>query len=157
MAHGVLPIVIPADQDRSQALAFIGVDCNLTKISGADTDQRVVLFQWIGNSRGGPPLHVHAEQDEIFFVTEGRYLFQCGEQRSRLGPGDTIFLPRGVPHAFCQLGDTGRLLFMFTPAGRMEAFFAAASNIEGQPSPDEAARLFAAHGMEIVGPPIQPD
>lgn len=149
-------IVVLAEQDRKNNPASIGTDRNLTKISGDETDQRLALFEWIGRSRGGPPLHVHPEQDEIFFVLEGVFDFQCGKDRSRLGPNDTIFLPRGIPHTFCQLSDTSRLLFMFTPAGRMEAFFFAASEMRGQPSPDEAERLFAAHGMSIVGPPIEP-
>jgi hypothetical protein len=37
----------------------------------------------------------------------------------------------------------------------MEAFFDAASALPGMPTPDEAAPLFEAHGMAIVGPPLR--
>lgn len=147
-------VVVSANRNRGAAPWSIGPDTCYLKVSAADGHDGLAVFEWVGRSRGGPPLHVHPDQDETFFVREGAYVFQCGEQRHTLGPGDTIFLPRGVPHSFCQLGDTGRLLFLFTPAGDMEAFFTALAGYERPPSPDNGARLFAAHGMTVVGPPI---
>lgn len=51
------------------------------KISGKDTDNDLAVFEQTGQTRdGGPPLHIHIDQDEWFFVTEGEYLFQCGDE-----------------------------------------------------------------------------
>lgn len=149
--------VTAAGQDRFGKVTTLGPDQNLVKVSASDTDQRLSMFEWIGRTPGGPPLHVHADQDEIFFVLEGEYVFQCGQERRRMSAGDTIFLPRRVHHTFCQLTASGRLLFMFTPAGDMEAFFKAAAATPGPPSAEQADKLFGAHGMQVVGPPIQPD
>lgn len=74
-----------------------------------------------------------------------------------LTAGDTIFLPRGIPHTFSQTSAQGRLLYMFTPAGDMEAFFAALAQIDEPPPPAAAAALFATHGVEVVGPPLALD
>lgn len=49
------------------------------------------------------PLHIHPNQDEWFYVVEGNYLFQVGNEQYRMAIGDTIFLPRNVPHAFIQV------------------------------------------------------
>jgi mannose-6-phosphate isomerase-like protein (cupin superfamily) len=118
------------------------------KISGQDTDGQLAVFEQIGQTpNGGPPLHIHIDQDEWFFVTEGEYLFQCGKEKFRLKPGDTLFLPRNVPHAF----EKARTIVSYQPAGKMEAFFAATDKWTSPPSADEVARVFAEHGMKVVG------
>jgi quercetin 2,3-dioxygenase len=78
------------------------------------------------------------------------------DEQFELTEGDTILLPRGVPHTFCQLGDSGRLRFLYTPAGAMEDFFRALAQLPGPPAPEVGAALFAAHGMQVVGPPLTP-
>lgn len=151
-----LPRIVRGGRDRDGGdIRLFGVSPNRVKVSGADTGGRLALFAYEGHAPGGPPLHLHLDQDEVFVVEAGRYLFQVGDQRGVLSAGDTIFLPRGVPHGFAQLSAEGRLMFMFTPAGDMEAFFQAHARLDG--GPDFAARaadLFAEHGMRIVGPPI---
>ena len=142
--------------EASDALA-IGRDRYRLKLTAAESEGRLAIFEWFGHSRGGPPLHVHPDQDEAFLVREGKYLFECAGRRSWLGPGDTIFLPRGAPHAFSQLSHAGRLLFTFMPAGDMEAFFAALASLWEFSSEPERERLFAAHGMRVIGPPLDPD
>jgi mannose-6-phosphate isomerase-like protein (cupin superfamily) len=127
------------------------------KISGSDTNQELAVFEQTGQTPyGGPPLHIHYDQDEWFFVTEGEYLFQCGEERFHMKSGDTIFLPRNVPHAFVQLTEKARTIVSYMPAGRMEAFFAATGKWESPPSKEEIARVFAIHGMKVVGEPLKP-
>lgn len=126
------------------------------KISGRDTNQELAVFEQTGQTpNGGPPLHVHIDQDEWFFVTEGEYLFQCGDERFYLKAGDTIFLPRNVPHAFVQLTGKARTIVSYMPAGQMEAFFAATDRWQSPPSKEEVARVFASHGMKVVGEPLK--
>lgn len=145
---------VASQRDRANKPAQIGPDTNAVKVAARDTGGAFSLFEYTGRAEGGPPLHVHPDQDEIFFVQEGRYLFQCGQERSMLQAGDMIFLPRGVPHTFRQISPQGRLLYMYTPAGDMEAFFAALASLDGPPAPEQAGALFARHGMEVVGPPL---
>lgn len=126
------------------------------KISGRDTNQELAVFEQTGQTPdGGPPLHIHIDQDEWFFVTEGEYLFQCGDERFHLKAGDTIFLPRNVPHAFVQLTGKARTIVSYMPAGQMEAFFAATNRWPSPPSKEEVARVFASHGMKVVGEPLK--
>jgi quercetin 2,3-dioxygenase len=127
-----------------------GVSVADVKVSAADTGGTLSLLEYHGKVAGGPPLHVHPEQDEVFFVLEGQYRFRCGDEVHELGVGDFIFLPRNVPHTFNQLSEQGRMLFGFQPAGQMEGFFRALSGIKGAPGPKKAARLFEKHGMRLV-------
>lgn len=122
------------------------------KISGQDTDRALAVFEQIGQTpNGGPPLHMHIDQDEWFFVTEGEYLFQCGEEQYHMKVGDTIFLPRNVPHAFIQLTENAKTIVSYMPAGRMEEFFAVTDSWTSLPSKDEIAKTFFDHGMKVVG------
>ena len=103
--------------------------------------------------RGGPPRHIHFEQEEWFFLVEGgEVVMEIGNQKVRLQPGDSVLAPRNVAHVWAYLGDRpGRMLFAFTPAGRIEDFFVQTSK------PDAVMgdqRLFEAHDMKVVGPPL---
>jgi quercetin 2,3-dioxygenase len=54
---------------------LFGSSANDIKVSGHDSQSRLAVFEYQGTVRGGPPLHVHPDQDEIFFVQNGRYVF----------------------------------------------------------------------------------
>ena len=69
------------------------------------------------------PLHVHKNEDELFFVLEGEHVFQVGDEEFPAGPGDMVFAPRGTPHAQRRVKPrTGRVLVLMSPAG-LENFF----------------------------------
>ena len=128
------------------------VNRNDIKVSAKDTGAELSIFEYNGQEKGGPPLHVHYHQDEIFYVADGNYIFQCADEKHRLGKGDMIFLPREVPHTFAQLTDVGRLLYFFQPSGKMEEFFRDSAKSTAQTNGED---LFAKHGMKVVGSPIQ--
>jgi quercetin dioxygenase-like cupin family protein len=137
-----------------------GVNANVLdlKVSGQDTGGDLAIFEQTSLSPGrGTPLHVHLAQDEVFYVVDGEYYFQVGDERFRLHAGDTIFLPRQVPHAWTQVSARGRMTVTFQPAGRMEQFFVALAARQAEPTPPEIAALFAAHEMKVVGPPLKVD
>jgi quercetin dioxygenase-like cupin family protein len=134
-----------------------GVTLNILdiKISGTDTDNDLAVFEQTGlTPYGGPPLHIHPHQDEWFYIVEGAYLFQVGEEKHRLGAGDTIFLPRNIQHAFVQLSGKGKVIVSYLPAGKMEDFFAATDKWTSPPTKEEITQVFADHDMKVVGPPL---
>ena len=49
---------------------------------------------------------------------------------------------------------TGKLLIVFQPAGKMEAFFGELAKLGSSPQREEMQRLFSSHGMELTGPPL---
>lgn len=146
--------LVPAGHSHGGLPLPVGPDQWMLNVPGAATGQALSVMSWAGHAPGGPPLHLHPEQDEVFIVEAGDYRFQCGDEQYLLTAGDSLFLPRGVPHTFRQLSPTGRLRFLYTPAGHMEDFFAALSRLPGPPAPEVANTLFADHGMRVVGPPL---
>ena len=146
-------VQVAAGSDRfGEPLPFHG-DIFHCKVSAKDTDGGFCIYETV-RKKGGPPLHYHHSQDEWFFVLDGEFLFQVGEDSFRLTAGDSILGPRRVPHAFASTRDTGKLMIIYQPAGMMEQFFADGSRlIHG--SPEDWQALHRAHGMEIVGSPLK--
>jgi quercetin dioxygenase-like cupin family protein len=123
------------------------------KISGTDNDGGFALFEQTSLSQGmGTPLHIHHVQDEVFYVIEGNYYFQVGEDKFHLSAGDSIFLPMKVPHAWTQVSEKGKMIVLFQPAGKMENFFVKLATMENEPTKEEMAKLFADNDMKIIGP-----
>jgi Cupin domain len=102
----------------------------------------------------GPPVHVHHDCAEAFYVLDGEYVMHLGDREAVCGPGSFVFVPRGVPHGF-RTGDTvGRKLNFYFPASMIGYFDDLAAALRTQDvGDDELAKIAAKHGMEIVGPP----
>jgi len=95
------------------------------------------------------PLHVHAHEDELFYVLEGEHVFRVGDTEFDVGPGGTVFAPRRVPHAHRRVVPrTGRFLTMTSPAG-FEGFFRELSDAErdGTIGPEAYARASERYGI----------
>ncbi|MBD2705346.1 cupin domain-containing protein [Spirosoma sp. BT702] len=133
---------------------FRGKNVNDIKISGKDTNGQLAVFEYIGKEKIGPTLHIHHDQDELFSIIEGEYLFQVGDEKFTVKAGDTVFAPRGIPHTWIQLSEQGKQLYMVQPAGNLEDFFLKMSELKGPPSEELSLRLHKEHGMTVVGPPL---
>jgi len=125
------------------------------KISTDDTDGDLFVFEHADMGKGGPPRHFHYEQDEWFYAIKGNFAFEVGDEEFTLRPGDSLFAPRMIPHAWAYVGDDpGTLLVAVQPAGSLEAYFRQSCEMIRPPTPEEEDRMFAAHGMKVVGPPL---
>lgn len=125
------------------------------KVSGKDSSNSIFIFEHAKMGKGGPPRHFHFEQDEWFYVIEGNFVFEVGDEKFTLQPGDSLFAPRLVPHVWAYLEDKpGTLLLAVQPAGSLEQFFMKSCDMARPPTAEEADKLFSAHGMKVVGPPL---
>lgn len=141
--------VVPAGHDRLNEIhpGFGGLEF---KVLTRETDGNLFVIEHNNAVHGGPPLHLHLEQEEWFYVIEGEFLLQIGDKRVKLGPGESALGPRRVPHTFAPTGHVpGRMIIAFSPAGTMEQFFRDAS------SPQQDAAYYRKHGMELLGPPLK--
>jgi quercetin dioxygenase-like cupin family protein len=111
---------------------------------------------------GGPPLHVHHNEDETFYILEGSVTMFVGGERIDLEAGDYCFGARNVPHAYLVRSERARMLVTVSPSGSEQLFVALGVPVSTSPEPptemvmppmDEMARQFAAYGAEILGPP----
>jgi quercetin dioxygenase-like cupin family protein len=87
----------------------------------------------------GAPVHTHRNEDEYSYVLAGRVGVQLGDDVVEAGPGELVFKPRGVPHAFWNAGDEpARLLEIISPAG-FENYFRELAPLLAAAERDEAA------------------
>lgn len=140
-------------------------DLAIVHVRGEDTDGRLGVVEMTMPAGDEPPLHVHHEQDETFYVLEGSVtLFTAGGEPRVLRAGECAVAPHGVPHAYRAGDDGARALVHSSPAG-FEAFVEAMSvpagapvlpTVDGPPTPEQVELLgttAAAHGIAILGPP----
>lgn len=151
-------IHVAAGRDRhAQENALIwGLIPLAIKLSANDTAGELLVFQHTNMGRGGPPRHVHHAQDEWFYVVAGEFAAEIGDQKYTLRPGDSLFAPRNIPHAWAHVGDgPGTLITTVSPAGTFETFIRDTTRHPTLPSEQEIARAFELHNMKVVGPPLR--
>ena len=122
---------------------------------GEQTGGRMTAIENVIPPGEGPPLHTHANEDETWQVLEGDLRFRLGDDLATAPAGSFVFVPRGVPHNFQNVGTSdARILVIFTPSG-MERFFDRFAELQPGESVAEAFRTLGAEvGMEVVGPPL---
>ena len=98
--------------------------------------------------QGGTPLHMHRQRDELLYVLEGAFTLTVGDLTSRVGPGTCAYIPRGVDHAYQNVGtETGRLLAVLAP-GRFAGLYAEAAALPpGEPDPATLGPFFQWHDV----------
>jgi quercetin dioxygenase-like cupin family protein len=130
-------------------------------LSGDDTDGTCFVMEQVVPRHVQPPgRHRHAEESHVWYVQEGRGRFYVGETETPAGPGDVLWGPRGISHAFSADTDELRVLVLTMPAG-LESFFLATgepARVDGPPPPEwtspaeDVPGIAASHGIELLGP-----
>lgn len=122
----------------------------IVRVTAAQTGGAVGIFDDVVPPHGGPPLHVHTCEDEIFHVAAGQFRFWCGDESFDAGPGTVVALPRGTPHRFQNIGQSeGRLVITVTPGG-FEGFFV---DIQRESTPEAINASAARYGLVFLAQP----
>lgn len=149
---------VSAGKDRFQEdeLLIWGMIPLSTKLSAKDTGGNLFVFEHKNMGKGGPPRHVHHEQDEWFYAIKGEFLVEVGGETFRLQPGDSLFAPRQIAHGWAHISDEpGTLITAVSPVGTFETFLLDTTKFNRLPSPEEVEKAFEAGGMTVVGPPLE--
>jgi quercetin dioxygenase-like cupin family protein len=115
---------------------------------GADTGSQYFVMEATVPPGGGPPPHVHAREEEGFYVLDGEIDFEAEGRRLRAGPGTYLNMPKGGAHAFRNNGERpARMLVFCAPAG-IEDFFVEADS----KGPEVLVEIAARYGITILPP-----
>jgi quercetin dioxygenase-like cupin family protein len=113
-----------------------------------------MMFESTAPSGSGSTLHLHRDSDEVAYVLEGEITCLIGDAGTVCGAGGSIFMPRGVRHAWKSTGaEDGRVLFLYTPAkagGLIEEQQNTGRGFSSM-SKRELADLLERHGWELFG------
>jgi quercetin dioxygenase-like cupin family protein len=163
MSSSLIPSAAPIalQPGEGDARWFLGFLVTI-KSTTATTNGRVAVIEHLGTQGLGSPLHVHRNEDEWFYVTEGELTFWVGGETINAPAGSFVYGPRDVPHTFIVTSDQARFLLVTEPAG-FEGFMSALSEPAGTltlpppslqpPAPELMMATAAGYGIEILGPP----
>jgi quercetin dioxygenase-like cupin family protein len=92
-------------------------------VTGAESGGSYFAMEAVVPPGGGPPLHIHRNENETFYVLEGHCTFRLDDKSVVAGAGDFVNIPIGTRHFFRNdSAEPVRMVLTFTPAG-IEKFF----------------------------------
>ncbi|MBN9099330.1 MULTISPECIES: cupin domain-containing protein [unclassified Pseudonocardia] len=130
------------------------------------TDTGPVVLEVTLPAGASPPLHVHQDADDSWYVLDGQLVVRCGGREWLAGPGHWVSMPRGVAHSFRVVGGrAARILIVlaedsFLRLVRELGQPAAAIGLPvatGGPGMQVLSRAMAAHDITTVGASITED
>jgi mannose-6-phosphate isomerase-like protein (cupin superfamily) len=130
-----------------------GREADVTEIVATrdQTGGSIGLFRQTIAPKSGPPTHIHQTEDEFFYVVKGEFKLRLGDRTFTAPAQSVMFVPRGTPHTFQNVGtEPGVILVGVTPGGFEKSFQ------ERQGADAEALKVLAnKYHLEVVGPPLQ--
>lgn len=127
----------------------------LLKLRGGETGDSIMMFEETIPVGTKSTYHLHHHSDEVAYVLSGEVTIKIGDEITVGRPGSCTFMPRGVPHAWkCTGAETGRVLFLYTPAragGLIEEQQRTGRKF-GSMNERELAEILERHGWELLGP-----
>jgi mannose-6-phosphate isomerase-like protein (cupin superfamily) len=138
---------------QQKFVSGFGTEITVT-LTGHDSSGAIGLFEAVVPAGNAPPLHIHHAEDEIHHIIEGTYEFWLDGQSLMRSAGESIFLPRGVPHTFRVVGDVpGKNLAIIIPGGSENFFVEVAERGLTFPKDlPQLAEIGARYRMEFIGP-----
>jgi quercetin dioxygenase-like cupin family protein len=122
-------------------------------LGGEQTGGRLTVMLGNAPPGGGPPPHLHTNEDELFLVVEGRISYFANDCWTEIGPGGAIYFPRGVVHSFRNIGTTpSKHWLIATPSG-LEKFFGECADEFGKaggPDMNRIVEIGHEHGIQFV-------
>lgn len=110
-----------------------------------------------------PPLHIHHDYDDSFYVLAGRIVVRNGVDVWAVGAGDWVSTPRGTVHGFRVLGDEPARILIVSDSGSFLALIrevgepAAARTLPPAglgPTGEQVLESFAVHDVTVIGASI---
>lgn len=116
-----------------------------------DTGGSLDMFEMVVPPTGRMPVpHYHRDWDETVYGLEGTVTFTVDDTAHAIGPGDTLFIPRGVVHGFDnRSGAVATCLSVLTPGVLGPDYFRelAALVAAGPPDAAKLREIMLRHGL----------
>ena len=123
------------------------------KASETDTDGAFTLLEAEEPPDFGPPLHIHENAAEAFYVLEGEYIIFVEEEEWSCPAGSFVYIPKGLTHTFRVGKSPSRKLNLYSPGAMVGYFDELSAAIRAdEANPDRLTAIAMRYGVHIVGP-----
>jgi len=123
------------------------------KATGEQTSGGFALLEAAEPPGFGPPMHIHHDAAEAFYVLEGEYHVFLEEREYACPSGSFIYVPAGIKHGFRVGAVPSRKLNLYTPAGMVGYFDELSAAIKADDAdPARVDEIAARYAMELIGP-----
>ena len=126
-------------------------DQQLIKLTGQDTDGKFNVILQYNPPNTQIPMHVHKNEDELYRVIEGEVEFTVDGKTTLLNGGDSIFLPRNIPHTWKVVGTNNATVDLTIFPSGLETMFEELNNLPAGP-PDflKVSEICGRYGIDFV-------
>ena len=123
------------------------------KASADDTMQAFSLLEAAEPPNFGPPMHIHHDAAEAFYVISGAYVIFIGDDQYLCPAGSFVYIPAGAPHGFRVGPEPSRKLNLYVPGAMVGYFDELSAAIARDEMDDETlGEIARRYGMEVIGP-----
>ncbi len=161
MAARPKPFIVRPDEGDAR---WVTGSLDVIKVTASQTGGAFGMIESTEQRGDAPPVHVHENEDEAYFIIEGELTFFLGAETVVAPAGSVVFAPRGIPHTYRVKSETSRLIAINVPGGWERFFTEAGTSATGMPEPPEEepdfarlGELAAGYGVTIVGDPPGPE
>ena len=123
----------------------------VVKATADDTSETFTLLEADEPPGFGPPMHIHHDAAEAFYVVAGEYIIFIRDEEHRCPAGSFIYIPAGVPHGFRVGSVPSRKLNIYAPAAMVGYFDDLSAALANGVADEELAAIARRHGMEVIG------
>jgi len=157
LASNILGIMAITAEDAIFVASNEGKICSVfmdtitIKVPSERTNGSYSICEDITPPGAGAPPHIHHREEEMFYVLEGEYDFRCGEREFKATRGALVILPREIPHAFKNTGNTpGKTLLILRPGGMEKVFGDISLMPQGPPDLEKINAITKKYGVEFL-------
>jgi mannose-6-phosphate isomerase-like protein (cupin superfamily) len=125
------------------------------KVGSTLTNNAFSILDYRAPAGFGVVQHLHHREDEVLHLVEGRIAVWMPDRSLTMTPGDLVYLPKGVEHAWRAYGEQPVRMNVTISPGGFEHFFPtiqarglAAHNVE------ELTAVCDEFGIKVLGPPL---
>ncbi len=123
------------------------------KATAESTDGAFTLLEATEPPHFGPPMHIHRDAAEAFYVLDGEYLIFIDDEEIRCPAGSFVYIPAGAVHGFRVGAEPSKKLNLYVPEAMVGYFDELAEAVStGNVDDDHLGQIAERYGMEVLGP-----
>lgn len=146
-ASGLLPTAAKA--------TFSGIEAKI--LLGKDDASAFTVMQMSVSKDAGAPLHISSQEDKVFNITAGRFLFLVGSKTFIADTGDCVSVPKGTQHSFRALDCPSSGMTLVSTPAHHDVFFLRLSALSEPHNLEDVMQVCVESRQELLGPVVEPE